>query len=277
MNLKNIRERHDILTLLVAAVAVFLSQFPPVYQWFYSPEIEVRAEQSFFLFPEVGSGISVSKYYSATNVGEEPGRVKSVYLIFTDKNGKLLHEVRSQGYKLHGAGDFGRASWEPFTELSLKPGDNWSHLISFNRQLTNFELDEMRRVHNEFRYERIVWDDAMEAKGWDIRKFDANRPRPRFEVSSERVANLRKKIIEQVSWLKVGNYILHEVSITSDSQLTHSYEFSIDDYHVSRFADSINGFSSGLDSNLPSVVFEMSQIDTELSSKLKEKIKKHNK
>lgn len=274
MNWKSIKERHDLLSLLVAAIAVLLSQFPPVYQWFYSPDIEIGKSESFVLFPSVYTGLAISKYYSATNTGEEPGRVKNISLFFTDGEHNVLHKVSSQGYRLHGTGQFGQSQWEQFTELSLKPGENWSHLVSFNRRLKNFELDSLRYIQDEIQSEREEWKWKMEEQGWNLEKYDPDMPE--FKISDELLEKLKLEVNKKISWLKEGEYILHEISYTDEKHEINSYSFEINKNHLVNFALSIDSYAYGLDSSLPSVIFELKGIEAKISKELQKVIDEYN-
>ena len=111
---KNVQGR---LSLLIAAIAVLLSQFPPVYQWFHAPELEIKTGQAFSIAPNPYYGLSVSKYYSVTNIGEKHGRIKSIYLYIADMEGNILYETRGQSYRTRVVQQFNEARWEEFTEI----------------------------------------------------------------------------------------------------------------------------------------------------------------
>lgn len=246
-----IKGNRDLLSLLVASIAVVLSQFPPAHQWFYDTELEFRLDPSFAIAPNPYSGLSFSRHYSITNVGEESGRIRALYVFIVDSEGTLLYEATAQRYRLHGVSQFGQSQWEQFSEINLGPGENWSHTVFFSRWLDNYDLSDVQEFQMRVEREEESWRFDMEEQGHDMEAFDA----PMFEMSGDLLDELKSFIREKTGWFGEGEYKIFDAFVTDDDDVRIlGYEFSVRGLHMSRFALYIEGFSYGLDSNLASSI-----------------------
>ncbi|MEW8439706.1 MAG: hypothetical protein AB2689_16280 [Candidatus Thiodiazotropha taylori] len=264
MDFSSFKQKHDLLTLLVAFMAVVLSQFPPIYKLFYAPEIEIRKESSFFITPNVYQGLTLGINYSATNVGEEPGRIREVYLFITNDSDELLHAARANYFKSSKLDAFGAAQWEILSEIALMPGKNWSHLILFNREHANEELDDIRDIQDQVKEERREWEWDMEDKGYNINKDYLEMPE--FKISKETLDALKKVIEKKVNWLKIGTHNLIIVSFTGEGANYTKYKFQIDEIDLKNFARSLGGYVTDIDgSSLESTRFGLEKGEYDIS------------
>lgn len=276
MTLKHINEKRDLLSLLIATVAVLLSQFPPVYTWFYAPNLDIRTEESFAIRADAYVGLSIAKYYSVTNIGKESGRVQDLRLFIADQNGNLVQQIRAQNFRLPSASLIGQPQLEKFSEISLKPGDNWAHFISFGRKLNTLELEGIRYFRDEIKSERDEWEDDLQEQGYDFEKFDEDMPL--FQISEKLLSNLKNAIKKKIKWFSEGDYKLYEVTFTGDNPQIRQYSFVIKEHDLKIFADSLGEFSYGLmPSFMPNVIFEITRSDDVIPNSVMDKINKYNK
>lgn len=235
-----IKGNRDLLSLLVASIAVVLSQFPPAYQWFHDSELKFTLEPSFVISPNIYSGLSFSRHYSATNVGEEPGRIKTLYVFIVDPEGSLLYEAKAQQYRLQGV-----LQWVQFSEINLGPGENWSHLVLSVEQVDNRDLNAVQEFQMRIEREAEIWRSERNVFG-----------APMFEMSRDLLGDLKSFIGEKTGWLKEGKYKVFDAFVTDDDDVRIlGHEFAVSDLHVDQFVQQINGFSYGLNSNFPGVLF----------------------
>ena len=235
--------KHDMLSLLVAIMAVLLSQVPPVYQWFYEPELEFRVPPSFDVAPSLYSGFSIMKHYSITNIGEKRARIKSMHLFISDTEGNLLYESSASRFRLHGTPNMGLMlldSWEAFSEINLNPNENWTHEVAFEKRLTGFELDGVRGIQARVDEERYDWELEMEEAGVNLYSDDA----PMFEVSEELNEETAREIRAKVAWFSEGEYRIHAAFIGDDVHVK-TYAFVVRPYQIRRFALSLDSLSDG--------------------------------
>lgn len=257
----------NLLSLLIAAIAVLLSQFPPVYQWFESPNLQIKIGRTFVLSSDIFSAPSIHKHYSVTNVGKAPGRIKSLRLFITNSNGDVLYEASAQVYKLRSIGQFDQHKWEEFSEIGLYPSRNWSHLVSFGRQLNNSALEEIQTIQSEINEEREKWKYRMEDEGHDVDSFDYDGPE--FDLPENLSKRLGDIVKENIPWLQKGDYRLYEVTLSGeDGRKSMGYNFVIREQHIRQFSRSLDRRLSSLDySNAPFVVFEMYPREEEMLPK----------
>ena len=247
----------NLLSLLIAAIAVLLSQFPPVYQWFETANLQIKIERKFVLSSDIFRAPSINKHYSVTNIGKAPGRIKSLRLFITSSNGDVLYETSAQAYRLRSLGPFDRHKWEEFSEIGLNPSRNWSHLVSFGRPLNNPALEEIQAIQSEINEKRDEWKYRMEDEGHRVDSLDYDGPDFVLpEKYSERLSAIAKK---NIPWLQEGGYRLYEVTLSGDDgRKSMGYNFKIQKQHIRQFSRSLDRRLSSLDYGYtPFVVFEI--------------------
>ncbi len=227
-----------LLSLLVAVAAVLLSQFPPVYQWVASANLQIKITHFFVLSSDIFRAPSINKNYSVTNVGRAPGRVKSLHLFITNSSDEILYETSAQAYRLRSLGQFDGQKWEEFAEISLSPGRNWSHVVSFGRYLSSTALNDIHDVRWEVGEEREVWREEMESRGHDVDSL--NYEGPSFDISKGLSEKLSSMVKQKIPWFQEGDYRLYEISLTSDRTKVMAYEFAIRKRHIRQFFESLD-------------------------------------
>lgn len=270
MTLAGSIKKHERLSLLIATVAVLLSQFPPIHQWFHAPELEIKIIPSFAIAPNLSNGLAISKSYSATNVGEKPGRIKSLYLFIVNMEGNILHETKAATYRLNTLGSFNEPQWERFTEVSLQPGENWSHHVSFFSRLRNSQLGAIKIVQEMINEERYAWEYEMEEQGYNLNDLDSNMPE--FTIPKELSEKLQNAIKKTIKWFKEGQYQLYEVSLTGSEPMVIGYRFTIKKAHITQFANSLDRLTNEIDyPRIPYVIFDIEQDSETIPESIKER------
>lgn len=276
MTIADIKSKHDLLTLFVAVIAVLLSQFPPVYQWFYTPIFDIAENEAFVIKPDARSGLTVGKYFSVTNTGEEAGRIKSILLFITDSNDNLLYESKAKNFMHSKSGAYSKPLWENFTEINLKPNENWSHSVTYYKQLKSHELEDIHIIQNQVEHEREQWEEEMEDKGIDLRDYDAVIPE--FKISKELLEKLKETVKNKLKWFAEGDYFLYEASVTNDGEKIKKYTFNINKRHLSTLAESLSNFEYGVVPNMiPNVIFDLNMTNHKTPKLIVENIRKYNK
>jgi hypothetical protein len=156
---------------IVAAIALVLSQLPPVHLWFRPRRLEVEVHSRIQITHKVGNP-NVSMYVAVRNTGGRELRIRSMRLDLS-RDGTAVGIYAAQNY-------FEQPSSQqtvlmvPFT---LKPGETWGHTTNF---LNLFD----RATEKLFR-------SSESALGVDIKTKLANRPQGnsmRVEAEPELVA-----------------------------------------------------------------------------------------
>lgn len=122
--------------VVVAALAVALSQLPPIHLWFRRAKLDIEVYSRIAIFHKVGNP-NVTVYVILNNVGGRKLRVKKMLLNFK-RNGSDLNSLPIQNYfeKPDSSGSI------IFTPFSLKPGEEWAHSCNF---LNFFNRDDEKR------------------------------------------------------------------------------------------------------------------------------------
>ena len=260
-----------LLSLLVAAIAVLLSQFPPVYQWFEAANMQVKVSHSFVISSGLFRAPSITKHFSVTNVGKAPGRIISLHLFITNRNEEILYESSAQAYRLRILGQFERQKWEEFSELSLHSDRTWSHLVSFGRQLSNAEIEDIQAIQFEVEEEREEWRHVMEEKGYDVDSIDYTGPT--FDLPDTLSNNLSEAVKERIPWLQEGRYRLYEICATANGTKAMGYDFKIHKRQVRQFSRSLDRLLHDIDyGNLPNVRFRMQPSTATIPKAIEERI-----
>jgi hypothetical protein len=111
--------------VVVAAIAVVLSQLPPVHRWFRGARIDLEAYSRILITHKVGNP-NLQLHLILNNVGGRSVRVKNIS-INVDRDGKKIADLPSQNY-FQNPGD---ANTVLFTSFSLKPSEEWAHVVNF--------------------------------------------------------------------------------------------------------------------------------------------------
>ena len=237
--LKGIKKRKDLISLFIAAIAVVLSQLPPIYQMFYSPKLDKRKIVSIALTPNAYSGLSLGYQFSVTNDGKDAGRIKSIEAYIMDEANNQVFSSMAQAYRLTTLSNFNQVQWEQFAEIALQPAENWSHFLTFSKSLNNQDLQRIKEIQDEIEEERKYWEFDMEEEGWDMDSFNADMPV--FKVSTRLHTKLKEEIL---STGKKYDYFV--------------YEFEIKEMHIDLFSKSLESFINGMDPfMLPNIIVNM--------------------
>ena len=112
-------------TAVVAALALVLSQLPPVRLWFRPRRLEVEVHSRIQVTHKVGNP-NVGMYVSVRNTGGRELRIRSIKMALTRENTNL-GILPAQNYFEN------PSSQSPvlFVPFSLKPGETWAHGTNF--------------------------------------------------------------------------------------------------------------------------------------------------
>lgn len=110
---------------VVAALALVLSQLPPVHLWFRPRRLEVEVHSRIQVTHKVGNP-NVGMFVSIRNTGGRELRIRSLRILIARDNTPLL-ALPAQNY-FEAPSSQSSALFVPF---SLKPGDTWAHGTNF--------------------------------------------------------------------------------------------------------------------------------------------------
>lgn len=190
----------------VAALALLLSQLPPVHLWFRRARLDLEVYARIAITHKVGNP-NATAHVILTNTGGRKLRVKCIKLSFK-RNGTHAFSLPAQNYyeKVDSKGAI------IFTPFSLKPNEEWSHSCNF---LNFFNREDEKRYR--------VMESRLRA---DIQEKRAAEPNALAEADAALVSTLLTFFDQKFMWAP-GEYEL-SIEIHAD-RLTKSkaYRFTI--------------------------------------------------
>jgi hypothetical protein len=228
----------DVISIIIAAVAVLLSQFPPVHTWWDKAEFEIKDVNELFVQASSTKGTAVGKQVALTNVGQEIGRIFDIELIVTSKDFDIIQRLKAKRYKEPSA-NF-REAWVTYTELAIEKGEHWSKFVVFEGEIspTNFsQTQELSKIEAK---ERSLWEDEMRSLGVDL-SF-GNRSKPTYSMSESLFEKVKTHIQGMLKFIKSGEYKLVQALYTDEGIIMTVYRFDITSEHISIFDRSLWAF-----------------------------------
>ena len=111
--------------VVFSALAVTLSQLPPVRLWFKKPKLDIEPYSRIHVTHKVGNP-NLQLHIIVSNTGGREVKIKGIYFTIR-REGKEIAELPAQNY-LHNPSDKNSIL---FTSFSLKPKEEWAHLVNF--------------------------------------------------------------------------------------------------------------------------------------------------
>lgn len=147
---------------VVAAVALILSQLPPVALWFRQRRLEVEVHNRVQITHKVGNP-NVGLFVSVRNLGGRELRVQSLVLKLTRDNKPLASLAAQNFYEQQSA-----QSTVLFVPFILKPQETWAHGTNFLNFFDREKEKAYRRAESDLR--------AVIQKKLEMRPKDDSRP-----------------------------------------------------------------------------------------------------
>mgnify|MGYP003605840167 CR=1 FL=1 len=197
---------------IVAALALILSQLPPVHLWFRPRHLEVEVHSRIQVTHKVGNP-NVGMFFSIRNTGGRELRIQSLQIAITRDNIPLVTLPAQNFFETPSS-----QSSILFVPFSLKPSDTWAHGTNF----LNFFDRATEKLYRE----------AESALRLDIQnKLEANKQKQENKLviaEAELVTPFKKLFAELFIW-KPGEYIFElTVNATPGSaSFTRKYRFTL--------------------------------------------------
>jgi hypothetical protein len=182
-------------TMVVAGLALVLSQLPPIHQLLKRSKLAVEVYSRVLLTQKVGNP-NINLHVIFTNLGGRSIRIRGATLTLK-RDGKVLAELPAQTY-FQNPSDTQSVL---FTSFSLKPKEDWAHVVTF---LIPFS----RAGDKQFRAAELVLKKDINEKG----KLPENKERL-VEADQKSVQPFTAMFERMFIW-QPGEY---EVSVTVNS------------------------------------------------------------
>ena len=202
--------------VVVAAIAVLLSQLPPILQWFKKANIEIELYSKISIMHKVGNP-NLQLHLIINNTGGRKIRIKDISAEIK-RDGALLTTLPAQNY-LQNQND---QSTLLFTTFTLKPTEEWAHIINFLNFFSRDDENEYRDIEEKMlAYFRSKRDTLTE------------EPKNSIEITDALVQPFHAFFARHFIW-NIGEYQL-KVNVTTDKENTNIseiYRFTVFESHT---------------------------------------------
>ena len=201
--------------VVVAAVAIILSQLPPIHILIKKAKIDLELYSKISITHKVGNP-NLQLHVIISNVGGKKIRIKDINTTI-ERDSKPLIMLPAQNY-LQNQTDQNTVL---FTSFSLKPGDEWAHIVNllnfFNREAESEYRKLEAKMLSDFR------DKKSQLK---------EEPKTPIELETSVVEPFSTFFDKHFIW-HAGEYLL-KVNIIADqdvANVTKTYRFTIFESH----------------------------------------------
>ncbi|CEK09636.1 hypothetical protein [Legionella hackeliae] len=234
-------------TVLVSAIAVILSQLPPVRLWFKKAKLDIGMYSKISITHKVGNP-NLQIHLIVNNIGGRKVRVKGITASIT-KYSELIATLPAQNYLENQNGQ----NTLLFTPFSLNPSEEWAHIIN----LLNFFNRE-----NEQEYRRL---EARMLANYRSKKGTPNsESQDLIEIDENLVQPFHSFFDKHFIW-RTGEYQL-TVNINTDHEKTNiskKYRFTIFESHTDQLKEITDKYKFGdgiwWSSGLASVILDIKE------------------
>jgi len=234
--------------VVVAAIAVFLSQLPPVLLWFKRAKLEIELYSKISITHKVGNP-NLQLHLIINNIGGRKIRIKNITANI-ERDGDLVATLPAQNYLQ----DQNNPNTLLFTTFSLKPAEEWAHIINFLNFFNRNDENEYRRLEAgmqaDFREKKVALDEE---------------PKNPIEINEALVQPFHEFFNRHFIW-DSGEYQL-TVNVTTDQEkanISKTYRFTVFESHTELLKAITEQFKYGggiwWDPNIPvSVILEIKE------------------
>lgn len=200
----------SFLAVVAAAIAIVLSQLPPIHLLFRRARLDIEPYSRIHISHKVGNP-NVQLHLILSNVGGRSLRIKGITVKIT-RDGKDVATLSAQNY-LQSPGD---TSTVLFTSFSLKPTEEWAHIVNFLNYFSRTDEKKYRSAESKLR------EDIVEKK-----KLSENKDRI-VEVENDSVSPFVDMFNEKFVW-HPGEYEIgiSVISSNDDAAIQKIYRFTL--------------------------------------------------
>ena len=197
--------------VMVAAVAVILSQLPPIHILIKKAKIDLELYSKISITHKVGNP-NLQLHLIVGNIGGRKIRIKDINATI-ERDGKPIITLPVQNY-LQNQTD---KNTMLFTTFSLKPGEEWAHIVNLLNFFNREEEQEYRKIEAEMLSDFRKKQSELQAE-----------PKGPIELDSAVVAPSRTFFDNHFIW-RAGEYLL-KVNILANQEaanVTKKYRFTV--------------------------------------------------
>jgi hypothetical protein len=247
-------------TAVLAAVAIALSQLPPIKLWFRKAKIDFELHSRISITHKVGNP-NLQLHVLVSNIGGKKVKIKEINARIENDSDKQI-VIPSQTYLQTSDTKNGIL----FTTFSIDQGGEWSHIINLFNSFSREDEKEYRNMQKEMRIDLI---NKLKAKKEEIKNKKA-------EDDSEELVELDNKYIDQSKsffqkhfFWNPGEYKMTIDVITdqSSANLSKTFRFTIFEVHTDQMKLIVDRYKYGEDilysallDNIPEAILDIKEV-----------------
>ena len=131
--------------LVAAAIAIALSQLPPIKLWFRRGRIDLETFSRIHITHKIGNP-NIQLHLILSNIGGRAIRVKDI-IVEAKRDGKKVAILPAQNY-LQNPNDTNTVL---LTSFSLKPEEEWAHIVNFLNFFSREDEKKYRSAESKLR------------------------------------------------------------------------------------------------------------------------------
>jgi hypothetical protein len=214
--------------VVVAFIAVALSQLPPVHLWFRRARIDLETHSRIHITHKIGNP-NLQLHLILSNVGGRLVRVKNI-IVKVKRDGKEVAVLPAQNY-LQNPNDTNAIM---FTSFSLKPKEEWAHIVNFLNYFSRADEKRYRSAESNLRADILMQKQIPGNKDVLV------------ETTDDLVAPFKSIFDEKFIW-NPGEYEIATLVITSNSRanITKNYRFTLFESDSAELSKVANDYKYG--------------------------------
>ena len=139
-------KKSSVWSVVIASIAVVLSQLPPVYSWIPNPEIDVNHADRIGVNNAIGL-IGHNLNVEIKNIGNTDVQLSKMELVIVDPDG------RSKVFPAENYNKISTANANPIalpiTSISIPQNSVWSEMVFFNRAISTEDEESFLRIRQD--------------------------------------------------------------------------------------------------------------------------------
>jgi hypothetical protein len=206
--------------VIVAAIAVILSQLPPIKMWFKKAKLDLEVYSKISITNKLGNP-NLTLHLILTNIGGRKTRIKDIYVSLS-RDGKELPSLPAVNF-LQNQNDKNSML---FTNFSLAPHQEWAHITNFLQFFDREEEKEFQNLKKDMLTDYREQSELIkgEEKDETIIKEKTSAIEHPNELTDRALSFFDSKFI----WVP-GEYLMRVNVLTSDDKanISREYRFTI--------------------------------------------------
>lgn len=215
-----IKEKHDILTLAVAVIAVVLSQFPPIYTIFDSEEIILNDINSLTFLPSLSDGFNIVHTVQSSNSGEKTGFIKGSRIYIFNSNQELVLNQKAVMYESKERDYFNNLALKEMENIVIGPLEPLSTKFLYKGYMSADDQLKMSNIRNRYQSENSKFGLSRDLNSSLMFSRD-------FEITDFLYSKTSSYIQNKTKWFIPGQYLILHILDLGDRSVEATYLMTI--------------------------------------------------